>query len=378
MIVNPEGIPLTETDSYSNFCKYIRSTEEGVKRCTQCDYLGSLKAMEKGEPVVYTCHAGLIDAAGPIVVNNVLLGCFLSGQVISIDKQLDFEEIWMRNRDLGLDQSIMEKYYHEIEKVDANKVKTAIEMITLMNRYIAETGRVNIFEKQLMQEEKNRVNLEQLLREMQFKALQAQINPHFLFNCLNTIASVAIIEGAYETQELIHALSQILRKSIRDSDKVITLKEELQFIDDYLYIQKNRFGSRISIKYDIDESLLDSLVPKFCLQPLVENAIIHGLEPKKEGGELSILVRKKDANLELRIEDTGMGIPDFVIGQVLEETDIFERKSKGLGISNVNMRIKYFFGSEYGMRITSQLKVGTIIIIQMPHVVGDLSKFNHI
>lgn len=145
------------------------------------------------------------------------------------------------------------------------------------------------------------------MRETEYKALQAQINPHFLFNCLDTISLTALTEGAEETQELIFALSDLLRNLLKHTEEVITLREEMKYVEDYLFLQKARFADRIQVVTQVDEGVWNARIPKFILQPLVENAVVHGLEPSLTGGTLTITAGKDEKNdLVITVADTGV------------------------------------------------------------------------
>jgi two-component system, LytTR family, sensor kinase len=368
VITNTEGQPLTKIDMFTRFCKLIRSIPEGRGRCEECDRLKSMEAAGKGEAIYYKCHAGLIDAAMPIVVNSQHIGNFLCGQVALDDDPLEYDDIKRRVGDLNIEESLFVPYLGDIEIVSKEKLITALEMMTFMTNYIAELGAVNIAQKQLMIEMKAKAKLQNILKETEYKALLAQINPHFLFNCLNTIGRVALIEEAYKTQDLIYAMSDILRNLLKQTDQFVTLDDEMRYVCDYLKIQQARFGDRIKVSINIDEDTLNVKLPKFTIQPLVENAITHGLEPKKEGGMLTIKAYLLDGNLVIDVIDTGVGIPINWIHAMREKNDelIPSDHVTGLGLANVHQRIRYYFGIKYGLEIDNQPVQGCRVRITVP------------
>ena len=144
-----------------------------------------------------------------------------------------------------MEEAALEEALSEIVAVDRQRLTPALELLKVMTKYIAEMGVVNLSQKLLMNEIKSKAEVENLLRETEYKALQAQINPHFLFNCLDTISLTALTEGAEETQELIFALSDLLRNLLKHTEEVITLREEMKYVEDYLFLQKARFADRI-------------------------------------------------------------------------------------------------------------------------------------
>ncbi|MDK2824703.1 MAG: two-component system, LytTR family, sensor histidine kinase LytS [Clostridia bacterium] len=181
----------------------------------------------------------------------------------------------------------------------------------------------------------------------ELKALQAQINPHFLFNALNTIIFFSRNNPETSRQLLIH-LSEFFRKTLKNDSDFVSLNEELALIKSYLTIEKARFGDRLEVKYQIPQELLNVKIPTFILQPLVENAIKHGIAPKIEGGKIIIKVTYEGKKLYFSVCDTGVGIPRD------QKEKIFVKgfgKGIGIGLSNINERLKAIYGSEYCLKI---------------------------
>ena len=201
-----------------------------------------------------------------------------------------------------------------------------------------------------------------LLLEARLDALQRQINPHFLFNTLNSIASLVRMKPEL-AREMIVKLANILRALLKDHDTYVPLSEELKFTDDYLAIEVVRFGEKLRFEKDVAEDTLDMLVPSMLLQPLVENSIKHGLSSKVEGGIIRIRARRSGARLYLSVEDDGVGIPEARLATVLEH---------GIGMGNVNERLRVLFGSEYGMWIDSRPGEGTCVRIESPELKTEL------
>ncbi|SNV72661.1 sensor histidine kinase [Clostridium cochlearium] len=192
------------------------------------------------------------------------------------------------SRDINIPKDKLE---HALEKTSVWKYEDIIEtadFLFLFSNFIAKIGVSNINSHKLLEQTKEKAKLEKLLKNTKIKALQSQINPHFLFNTLNTVARMALLENAPKTEQLIYALSDILRYSIKNSEDMVPLKTEINNIRKYLYIQHERFGNRINYDIQVDTNILNCKIPVMTLQPLVENSIIHGLEGKKEGGYVLI------------------------------------------------------------------------------------------
>lgn len=195
-----------------------------------------------------------------------------------------------------------------------------------------------------------------LLSEARLAALTSQINPHFLFNTLNTVSSLIRINPE-QARLVVLKLSNILRSLLRKHDNFTTLREQLAFIDDYLSIEMVRFGDSLHFVKEIDANTLDRLVPSMVLQPLVENSLRHGLSGKLNGGTIRIRSRLEGGRLHLLVEDDGAGIPESAMAKLFEQ---------GIGISNVNERLKVMFGNDYRMWIDSKPGEGTRTRIEIP------------
>jgi two-component system, LytTR family, sensor kinase len=212
------------------------------------------------------------------------------------------------------------------------------------------------------------LNLEQhqqLLLKARMDALTSQINPHFLFNTLNTVSSL-IRYDPDTARGVVIKLSNILRRLLRKHETFVALQEELDFIDDYLDIEVARFGrDNLVIHKQVNEDTLDCFVPSMLLQPIVENALKHGLAAKIGGGALTIRTELQDGRLIVAIEDNGVGISKERMAQVFED---------GIGISNVHERLRVLYGADFRMDISSQEGEGTRIRIEIPELVPTASE----
>lgn len=211
--------------------------------------------------------------------------------------------------------------------------------------------------------EKKLEEQERLLVEARLAALTSQINPHFLFNTLNSVSSL-IRTDPNQARVMVVKLSKVLRRLLRKHENFSALRDELNFIEDYLSIEVVRFGDKLRFEKDAAEDTLDMLVPSMLLQPLVENSIKHGLSNKVQGGTIRIRTHRSESKLHLLVEDDGVGIPEAKLATLLEQ---------GIGVSNVNERLKVLFGNQYRMWIDSQPDGGTRVQIEMPELQTDLA-----
>ncbi|MGH9737543.1 MAG: sensor histidine kinase [Candidatus Acidiferrales bacterium] len=206
------------------------------------------------------------------------------------------------------------------------------------------------------------MNLEQnqqLLLKARMDALTSQINPHFLFNTLNTVSSLIRFDPDM-ARGVVLKLSNILRRLLRKHQTFVPLREELDFIDDYLGIEVIRFGrDKLQIFKEIDAETLDAFVPSMLLQPIVENAIKHGLAPRLAGGQIHLRTLSRDGRLTIEVEDNGMG---------MSQERLLEVYGGGIGISNVHERLRLLYGDQFEMRIRSREGEGTQIHIDIPEL----------
>lgn len=195
-----------------------------------------------------------------------------------------------------------------------------------------------------------------LINEARLQALQSQINPHFLFNTLNSISSL-VRTNPEQARAVIYKLSSILRRLLRKHENVAPLRDELSFIEDYLSIEMVRFGEKLRFVRDVEAGAMNCLVPGMLLQPLVENSIKHGLASKLGGGTIRVTGRLESGRLRITVEDDGVGIPDERMERLFDH---------GIGVNNVNERLKVLYGDTYRMEIDSRPGEGTRIEIELP------------
>jgi len=200
---------------------------------------------------------------------------------------------------------------------------------------------------------------EQLLVKARMDALTSQINPHFLFNTLNTVSSLIRFDPDM-ARGVVLKLSNILRRLLRKHETFVPLREELEFIEDYLNIEMIRFGrDKLQFFKEVGDETLEVFVPSMLLQPMVENAIKHGLAPRLEGGQIFVRAHAVDGRIAIEIQDNGIGIPSERLREVY---------GGGIGISNVIERLRLLYGDQFKMDIRSQEGQGTVIHIEIPEL----------
>jgi two-component system sensor histidine kinase YesM len=234
------------------------------------------------------------------------------------------------------------------------QVKSKDELGQLGNSLNNMIEQIQVLIDKLIEEEKSK-------KELELEALHAQINPHFLYNTLNTIKWMAKIQGDKSVSKAITALIKLLRISINLGRDLISLREEIDYVKNYIVIQKLRFNESINLNYEIDEDCLEFTVPKLILQPIVENSIIYGLQDQRPELNIEIKVFKDGDKLVIEIKDDGPGIENEILKNILKSISDRDRFSK-VGLNNVNQRIKLYCGNEYGLEIQTELGIGTKVV----------------
>ena len=203
------------------------------------------------------------------------------------------------------------------------------------------------------------------LRKTELKALQAQINPHFLYNTLDSIAWMCERGRNADAVKMVHALARLFRISISKGHELIPIAKEIEHAESYLQIQKYRYKNQFTYDFDVDPECLEYLCNKITLQPIIENAINHGLDLLVDEGNIHVSVHQDGDDIVFRVEDNGVGMSEEQIQAIMERGP---KDRTGIGIKNVNDRLKIYFGKKYGLHITSELDVGTCVEIRMPKV----------
>jgi len=267
----------------------------------------------------------------------------------------------------------MEEQMRRVEQGDFDAyvdVTTSDEIGRIGEKFNVMVAKIKDLMDRVVTEEKKQSQLLIKQREAELELLRAQINPHFLFNTLNSIKCMALINQANHIAEMISALGRLLENSIQRGKDMITLEEEIENLKNYVLLQQMRYGNKLRILYDMDPELLTLEVPRLILQPIVENAIIHGLEKKTNGGQIQVYGRRKEEVAEIVIEDNGVGMSQEEVENLRTGLDpTHQRKSfSGIGIKNVDERIRLVYGEDYGLTITSKINVGTKVILVIPRV----------
>lgn len=251
--------------------------------------------------------------------------------------------------------------------------ETLYRMSFEIKNYINEIKGKAEVEKLLHSKEMENLRINALLQQTELKRLQAQVNPHFLFNTLTTLHHTAFLEGANETCEIAEAISKILRYNLRKSNTIVCLRDEIENIKYYIYIQEKRYKHRVHVNFDVDDGLLDLPIPNMTVQPIVENSFIHGVEKNEKEGEIEIRVYSEGKHTVIEVRDNGIGMDDSklsrIMSQLNDESD-YDGHTSSIGISNVVKRLQAFYNRSDIISIRSFPNEGTKIKLLLPYAWG--------
>lgn len=268
----------------------------------------------------------------------------------------------------------------EVIVSDEDEIQTMAKAFNKMRisirRYISELKKANEMEAKLYEKELQTVKMQTLLNAAELRSLQSQINPHFLFNSLNAGVQLAMMEEANLTLEFLENMAAIFRYNIRPLDKEVTVNDEINNIRAYCEMMKVRFGDKLIYKMEIDPDVLDLNMMPLVLQPIVENAFIHGIGKSEWGGKVVIKAWLDTEGIQFSVKDTGIGMTEEQIQRILVKenalTQVVEPPKKshssGIGAGNVLQRLRLAYGEEAKMIINSKLDVGTEITITIPSI----------
>lgn len=363
-----EGNTVGDMVNFSPFCTLIRSSREGARRCQANGAKLSYESYLHNCAWSHDCHMSLRDCAAPIVVNGKYLGAVLGGQAFVEGEEFKRNQIPVAklSEELDLPEEKLKEAVMEIPIVSEDYIHSCMECYAFLASYFAQMGIKNQTQKDLLKESNEKLAFQKEAQEAKLKTIEAQINPHFLFNTLNSIARMAMFESAPETEEMIYCLSDFFRYNLSKKEAFPLIKDEIENIKRYLHMQKMRYKDKLTYHIDADKSLKPFRVPSMILQPIVENAIIHGLEPTSKEGTIFIKCIKSKGDIIITVTDNGVGISKERLADILDSME--SENSNGIGISNSNGRLKAYFGSSYGLKITSEINKGTKVTIQFPGI----------
>lgn len=371
-LVDPAGVQLTEPANLPLFCHHC-SRHHG-----RCRLLTRTGTSQHGLEWI-KCEYGLIVARLPVRAQGMTVMYVLCGfALLARPTETERRRAQRMAGSMDCDAAKLLQLQLDILQVTRNRLFAAAELLrvtafSLANLFLAaaKENEIKEYRWRLLQEQQERVLLEADLQKIKICLIEAQINPHFLFNTLNTIAQSAVLQGATGTAELVYALAELLRFSLRRVGEFVVLREELQYVENYLYIQRQRFGERCDFFVDVPVELQEITLPALTLQPLVENAFTHGFaDPNSQGGLLKIAAALQSEQLvRITISDNGSGMTPKRLSEVQNSLVDSEILPPSTGLRGVAWRLKHYYGSEANIIVDSAPDNGTKVTVTLPTAV---------
>jgi two-component system LytT family sensor kinase len=331
-----------------------------ARRLMQSTLKEGKRSYQEKVPLLYDLPYMIMACSVLMIITVICLTKLLSNTLIAPMVKLAHSSREIARNDFGGEDLVVENRDEMGELVQAfNKMKHATE------GYINTLKEKNEMAERLHKEEVERIEMEKRLDAARLELLKSQINPHFLFNTLNMISCMAKLEEAQTTERMISSLGNLFRYNLKTSEQIVPLERELKVVQDYMYIQQMRFGSRISHDLRVEVDGGETMIPAFTLQPLVENAIIHGIARKEEGGRIFLRIWKRKDKIVISLADTGVGMEEEALKRLMDALKGHRTARVGIGLGNIYQRIKSMY-EDGDLRIYSKAGKGTVVQIILP------------
>ncbi len=369
IFVDAHGSHIGKGGNFCKFCTLINSSTEGKNKCRQCNEQAIVNSTLSNEPVIYVCHAGLINIAIPLYLNNRLLGALTAGQVRCNPHSKYFEDV-SQNWPKDLDYKKLKNYFDEIPILSDKEIESTVTALANITDYIIQLNANRIYSEQLSQQkdtlykiEREKLILESKLNRIKYSTLQKQIMPHFIFNVLNSAIRLIALNRTLQAIDMLYNFSDMLRYVFSYKDNSTTLRKELKCIQDYIDIQKIRFNGKFDYIFNINEDALDTIIPYFSLQPLIENIFHHGFKNIERLGKLKLFAESENNICHINISDNGIGMERAKIRKIYDNFSNPKDFNKNVGIFNVYSRFSLMFPNSLKFNIDSAKDKGTSIKI---------------
>lgn len=373
VFTDTHGNHIGQGDNFCTFCNLINETAEGISCCARSNRNAIKQSLRTHEPCIYICHAGLVNIEIPLFCSGEYVGAITAGQILCsesnnypVDEEVRIDD-WLKNEKLY-------RSYQEIQTMNCQQIEAVARALsTITNSIIQTRAYAQVKEElakqteRLLKEENQRIHLEKQLQLAQFDALSKQVMPHFIFNVINSISRMLSLQEYDTARQMLNSFSQMMRYSLSNMKTSVALADELNYIENYLSIQKIRFGSRINYKIECNPKLQTLPIPFFSLQPLVENSINHGLLNCAEGGTLHIACTQVSGVITIMIKDNGAGISEKQLEVIRNylNVDKTEQYAAHVGLYNCYKRLSLMYQSRLHFQIESEISKGTVVTITL-------------
>lgn len=374
VFIDNDGYHLGEGSNFCDFCNQINSTENGRRCCASSNKRATTIGLQTQKPSIYICHAGLINIEIPLIYENCCVGAITAGQVLCLDAN-DYPFDPLSSKMNWLESEKLATSFKKIKTVSLKQVEATSTALYNISNYIVQNVAYNKIQKQLAEQkaqlieyERKQFELQHLLKLAQLDMLEKQVTPHFMFNVINTTSRLISMNQGDTAKEMLDAFAQMMRYSLSNTQPIVDLKKEIEYINNYLMIQKIRFGDKIDYSITCSPDLESFQIPIFSLQPLIENALQHGILSEKDCGFIRLKCVRKLTFYQINIQDNGIGMPPELLTEIKEQylTPLQSPPQKHIGLYNCYNRLYALFGKHLSFKINSKFNLGTNVEIKIP------------
>lgn len=368
-----EGRHIGEGSNFTRFCTAINNTKEGAACCALTNRNAIALAIKTHKPCIYVCHAGLINIEIPLIYNGNFIGAITAGQVLCTDMNCYPKDTIVSSLD-WLKSEEAQRFFREIKVLTRQQIEATAKALENISNYVIQQTLYSKLQESLIEEhektlkyEKRQIEMEHQLKLAKLDALQKQVTPHFVFNVISSISRLISMKEFAKASNMLDSFAQMLRYSLSNIRSTITLQQEVNYIQNYLAIQKNRFSERIEYDIQIDEEALTLIIPFFSLQPLIENGIEHGILTLPYGGKLMLSCSSANEGYLIEIRDNGRGMSENKLEEIYSNltTGLNSCVNNHVGLHNSYSRFKLMYGDKVKFSISSKLNEGTCIDIEI-------------
>lgn len=367
VFTDAEGNHIGPGGNFCRFCNKINETPEGAHYCSLSNKHAIELALAAKRPSIYICHAGLVNIEIPLIYENQCVGAITAGQVLcNEDNIYPQDEIaseinWLADPQLA-------SFYSEIEVMDRHRIEATTTALSNLTNYVIQKLAYSQIQEQLAKQSEALIKAEHQLKIAQLDALQKQVTPHFIFNVINSISRLLSLKEYDTAEQMLTSFAQMLRYTLSNMKMSVLLEEELDYIQNYLTIQKMRFGDCIDYQIECDKEIQSLKIPFFSIQPLIENSIKHGLLSNQKGGTVSLRCKKHGDCVTITVEDTGSGIAQDQL-QFIRSTLLSPEPTQDehVGLQNCYRRFLLMFEENFHFSIESTVNCSTTVTITLSH-----------
>lgn len=364
VFVDSSGRHIGDGDNFCELCQRINQTPEGRNACTASNQRAIEIALRTNKPSIYICHAGMVNIEIPLFYNDEYVGALTAGQVrCSEPNDYPVDQVFSQGDYKQTD--LYRTHLEKVKELSIEQIEATARSLHIISKHIMQTASHFQTQQELYLLEEKQVYLEKELNLAELEALQKQVTPHFMFNVISAISRCLSMRQYDIAQEMLRSFAQMLRYSLSDIRSYVTLEDEITYALNYVSIQKIRFGDRIQFEVECEDALKTMLMPYFFLQPLIENAIEHGLLHKENGGKAKLMCRRYTSYDEICLVDNGIGIMPDKLKEIQSRLVDQKVSSDGVGITNSFRRLSYMYDKQLKFSIDSNLGEGTKITIQI-------------